>query len=112
MGDKIVIKYVHLKKPARVIEKDGTCWLLDRTPPVGVVIATSAEDIGWSLCAINKGDSFKKKVARELALDRASAMLNEKRQLPKNLTAVQRTDLYEVYEQVKAIAKEVFAPEA
>lgn len=109
MGEKIVIKYVHLKKPAIATERDGTTWILDRTPPVGVVIALDENRIGWSLCAINKGDTFRKKYARSLAIDRAMGD-TVPAELPQKLTAVERTDLYEVYEEVKQLAKSVFGP--
>jgi len=104
-SDKVIIKYVHLVKPYQAVEKDGTTWICGRVPPVGVVMATSPDNIGWSLCNIAKGDQFRKATAKESALLRAV----DNYPLPEKLTAVGRTDLYEVFDEVKELASRLLA---
>jgi len=39
--------------------------------PVGCIVATDENHIGWSLCNLSHGDIFSKEIAKEIAISRA-----------------------------------------
>lgn len=92
-----VIVYVYPIKPDMIRQKDGSVYELIEVAPIGVVVATSPENIGWSLCNKNAGDVFRKDKAKKLAFERAEVNAP----LPPIQTAIKRTSLLWAYEEAK-----------
>ncbi len=74
----MLVKYVYDKSVRNVIDGpvflfDGTqTWVrIDKGRPIGVVVALSANKIGWSRC--DDRDEFNKKVGKNIAMQRAES---------------------------------------